>query len=76
MDEHDACLTSAQVKRRYAVSDMAIWRWLHDPAIGFPPPFKIGKRNYWRLSDLQTFELRCAVHKAPSQPDVREPETA
>jgi predicted DNA-binding transcriptional regulator AlpA len=57
-DKDNLCLTSAAVKTRYGVTDMAIWRWLRDPKICFPHPFKIGKRNYWHLEDLVEFERR------------------
>lgn len=34
------------------VSDMTIWRWLHDPALNFPKPLYISKRRYWREDDI------------------------
>jgi hypothetical protein len=50
-------LTSRQVKRRYGdVSDMALWRWLHNPKINFPQPTRIARRRYWRISELERWE--------------------
>lgn len=50
-------LTGPQVRARYGnVSDMTLWRWLRDPAMGFPKPTYINKRRYWRLSELEGFE--------------------
>lgn len=34
------------------VSDMTIWRWLHNPALGFPKPTYIGTRRYWREAEI------------------------
>lgn len=34
------------------VSDMTIWRWLETPSLNFPKPIRIGRRRYWRESDL------------------------
>jgi predicted DNA-binding transcriptional regulator AlpA len=34
------------------VSQMTIWRWLKDPAVGFPEPRYIKTRRYWREDDL------------------------
>jgi hypothetical protein len=36
---------SAQVRARYGgVSDMTLWRWLHDEQLGFPQPIRINGR--------------------------------
>lgn len=34
------------------VSDMTLWRWLHDRELAFPQPVYIAKRRYWREADL------------------------
>lgn len=34
------------------ISDMSLWRWLNDPALGFPKPTYIGRRRYWREADI------------------------
>lgn len=34
------------------VSDMSIWRWLNDPAMGFPKPVYIARRRYWKEADI------------------------
>lgn len=57
-------LPAAKVRERYGVSDMSIWRWLHDPALGFPTPTVINKRRYWALSQLRAWELARAVKEA------------
>lgn len=37
------------------ISDMSLWRWLNDPALGFPKPIRIGNRRYWREADIIAF---------------------
>jgi predicted DNA-binding transcriptional regulator AlpA len=50
-------LTGPQTCRRYGVSDMTIWRWLHDDDIGFPQPaLRVRERRYWLESDLVAWE--------------------
>jgi predicted DNA-binding transcriptional regulator AlpA len=50
-------LNAAQVRTRYGgVSDMALWRWLHDEDLGFPKPFRINRRRFWKVSDLTAWE--------------------
>lgn len=34
------------------VSDMTLWRWLKSNDLDFPQPTYIGKRRYWRESDV------------------------
>ena len=35
------------------VSDMTLWRWLDDPAMMFPRPVYIGRRRFWRETDIE-----------------------
>ena len=53
----DPLVTSAQARRiNGGISAMTLWRWMQDPAIGFPAPIKIRGRNYWRLSWIAQFQ--------------------
>ena len=50
-------LNAAQVRSRYGgMSDMALWRWLHDEELGFPQPVRINKRRFWKATDLSAWE--------------------
>ncbi|RWF71884.1 AlpA family transcriptional regulator [Mesorhizobium sp.] len=51
-------LQARQVRERYNVSDMTIWRWLRD--LEFPQPVYISRYRYWRLSDIEAWEARQA----------------
>ena len=53
-------LPAAQVRARYGISDMTLWRWETDQDLGFPQPMRINNRRYWRLAELQAFEIRQA----------------
>jgi predicted DNA-binding transcriptional regulator AlpA len=56
----DELLPATPTRKRYGVSDMTLWRWENDPALGFPKPIRINGRRYWRIADLQAFEARQA----------------
>ena len=34
------------------ISDMTLWRWIHDPELEVPKPVYIGRRRYWREADI------------------------
>lgn len=49
-------LPSRDVKARLGgVSDMTLWRWLHNPAMAFPKPVVISRRKYWDAAELDAF---------------------
>jgi len=57
----DVYLTSKKVRARYGnITDMTLWRWLRDPILGFPQPIIIARRRFWKLDDLEQFDLRRA----------------
>jgi predicted DNA-binding transcriptional regulator AlpA len=41
-----------EVARQLGVTLMTIWRWDHDPSMGFPKPIRLRTRKYRRASDL------------------------
>lgn len=47
-------LISAKTVRELCgnISDMSLWRWLNDPALGFPRPIYIQKRRFWREAEI------------------------
>jgi len=56
------------------VSDMTIWRWLHDENykhLDFPKPIKIATRRYWKKHKIEDFierqEARCNSKKLQEQ---------
>jgi predicted DNA-binding transcriptional regulator AlpA len=66
--EADRFLTSRQVRRRYGdSSDMWLWRRLSDQS-GFPQPFSISGRRFWKLNELIAWERgHRAVAAQPSE---------
>jgi predicted DNA-binding transcriptional regulator AlpA len=58
----DVYLPAKKVRQRYGdVSDMTLWRWIHDPVMEFPKPDYFGTRRYWKRSRLEHWERRRAV---------------
>ena len=65
-----------QVRARYAgLSDMTLWRWLHDGDLGFPQPIRINGRRFWKEDDLTAWE-RTQVALRAHQAERDEPEPA
>jgi hypothetical protein len=53
----DKLLSASQLRKRYGdISDMCLWRWLHDPELHFPRPLIIRKRRYWPTRNLEAWE--------------------
>ena len=51
-------INAVDVRRRFGISDMSLWRWVKDPAIGFPQPMRINNRRYFRIDEIEAFERR------------------
>lgn len=49
-------LPARRVWERYGVSQMTLWRWLHDADMGFPRPVYLGRFRYWRIAELEAWE--------------------
>jgi hypothetical protein len=56
----DRYLNVADIRARYSVSDMWIFRRLHDSSEFPAPAMIIRTRRFWLLSDLVAWERRCA----------------
>lgn len=55
-------LTAPQVRQRFGgISDMTLWRWMHDDRVGFPEPVVINRRRFFRLNEIEAFEGRHAA---------------
>jgi len=62
MESHQTTyLPAGAVRARYGVSDMSIWRWLQDEALGFPAPIRINRRRFWKLTELEAWEASRAT---------------
>jgi len=40
------------------VNKMRLWRWTHDPKLGFPPVIRINGRNFRSRAQLEAFKQR------------------
>jgi predicted DNA-binding transcriptional regulator AlpA len=52
----DRLIPDPQMRKRYGVSEMTVWRWDRQPDLGFPPPIRINGRKYRRFSKLLAWE--------------------
>jgi predicted DNA-binding transcriptional regulator AlpA len=50
-------LTAPGVRTRYGITKQTIWRWLKNEALGFPRPSRINNRLYWKLVELEAWEM-------------------
>lgn len=52
-------LTAKQVRKRYGeMSEMTLWRWMRDPAMGFPQPATKNRIRYWSEAELDQWDDR------------------
>lgn len=49
-------LPARTVLDRYGISEMTLWRWVHSKTSGFPKPFYMERRRYFRLSEVLAYE--------------------
>lgn len=69
--DSDVYLTAAAVRKRYGGrSEMALYRWVRDPKLGFPAPLYIHRYRYWRLADLLAFERTRSPDNAQTKGDA------
>jgi predicted DNA-binding transcriptional regulator AlpA len=54
--KHKRLIPDAQVRERYGVTAMTLYRWDHDPELGFPKPIYIRNRKYRDERELEEFE--------------------
>jgi predicted DNA-binding transcriptional regulator AlpA len=54
--ERGKYIPSRDVRERYRVSDMSIWRWLRNDELRFPKPTTINGRRYWLIAELEAWE--------------------
>jgi predicted DNA-binding transcriptional regulator AlpA len=53
-DENDEVLINApQVLGMFGITDMTLWRWLHNERLGFPKPIYIQRLRYWKRAEVR-----------------------
>jgi predicted DNA-binding transcriptional regulator AlpA len=58
-------LTASQVRARYNVSDMALWRWSHRAGMNFPRPYYFARYRRWKLAELEAWEATRISETSP-----------
>lgn len=51
-------IKAREVKQRYGVSDMTLWRWIKSDLMGFPAPIYINGHRHWTNHQLDEFDAR------------------
>lgn len=51
-------IADTAIVRQLGVTSMTLWRWSHDPALGFPKLIKIRRRNYRSAKALADWQAR------------------
>jgi predicted DNA-binding transcriptional regulator AlpA len=49
-------LSAKDLRDRYKICAMTLWRWRRDPELNFPQPIKWRNRARWRAADIEAFE--------------------
>lgn len=49
-------VSAADVRLRYNISDMTLYRWEKDDALNFPQPLRIKRRKFFRVEELDTWD--------------------
>jgi len=60
-DGADVLIPDPQVCKRYSVTAMTLWRWDHNPTLGFPPPVRINRRKYRSNKRLRQWDRSLAA---------------
>jgi predicted DNA-binding transcriptional regulator AlpA len=53
-------LTIRDLISHYRVTDRTVDRWLMDPDLNFPKPFKVRSRRYWYADAIDEFDAKQA----------------
>jgi predicted DNA-binding transcriptional regulator AlpA len=61
MHDQQTFIPAGQLRARYGISAMTVWRWLQDKPLGFPRPIRINRRRFWKLAELEQWEASRAA---------------
>ena len=51
-------MTAQEVCSRYQISPVTLWRYRHDPDLGFPKPFILKRRKLFDREEIEEWERR------------------
>jgi predicted DNA-binding transcriptional regulator AlpA len=57
-ETRDELVPDPEVCREFSITSMTLYRWDHDPELGFPPPVRIRKRKFRSRRALEAFKAR------------------
>jgi hypothetical protein len=58
----DELVPDPQVQKEFGITAMTLWRWDHDPDLGFAPRIKIRGKNYRSRKHLEEFKQRMVAN--------------
>lgn len=58
-------LSSAQLMKRYGISEMTLYRWQKDEKLAFPRPMVVNKRKFFSEDEITAWERERAA-KVPA----------
>jgi predicted DNA-binding transcriptional regulator AlpA len=61
MSKSTRYLSRSQIRERYGISSMTLWRWERDPHLNFPKPIEINGRLYRDEGALESWDRDRAV---------------
>jgi hypothetical protein len=56
--EQDQFVPDPQVCKEFGITAMTLWRWDHDPDLGFAPRIQIRGKNYRSRKMIEDFKQR------------------
>jgi predicted DNA-binding transcriptional regulator AlpA len=62
--DEDAMISAPRVRAKFGITEMTLYRWVHDADLGFPQPLKVRERNFFRASELLRWETEQAGKSA------------
>ena len=63
MEKSPRLIPDSEVCRRYGVVAYTLWRWEHDPHMGFPKPVRINGRKHRIEAELDEFDAKLAAER-------------
>ncbi|MGO4909521.1 helix-turn-helix transcriptional regulator [Pseudorhodobacter sp. W20_MBD10_FR17] len=53
--ENKRLIGAKDVRTRFGVTDMSLWRWIRDEELNFPQPIYIQRRRFWEADAIEAF---------------------
>jgi hypothetical protein len=68
----DEWVPDTQLRRELNTTAMSLWRWTHDPAMGFPQVIKLGRRNFRSRAAIEAWKAKVIAQSPQPDPEAHE----